>query len=129
MPPLYVGLFDSIAGANNGAVMLPFPIWREGFINDADLALATSAFEKLNPQAYQTFTDKVTLKQPLAALAVGKSYVNCRMDTALPHSMPWHPRLSERLGLFRYIECSGSHEVWFTDPKAIALAVVAAGRD
>ena len=129
VPPLYVGLFDSIAGANNGAVMLPFPIWREGFINDADLALATSAFEKLNPQAYQTFTDKVTLKQPLAALAVGKSYVNCRMDTALPHSMPWHPRLSERLGLFRYIECSGSHEVWFTDPKAIALAVVAAGRD
>ena len=129
VPPLYVGLFDSIAGASNGAVMLPFPIWREGFINDADLALATSAFEKLNPQAYQTFTDKVTLKQPLAALAVGKSYVNCRMDTALPHSMPWHPRLSERLGLFRYIECSGSHEVWFTDPKAIALAVVAAGRD
>jgi pimeloyl-ACP methyl ester carboxylesterase len=129
VPPLYVGLFDSIAAGNHGAVMLPFPIWREGFINDADLALATSAFDKLNAQPYKTFTDKISLTQPLAAMALGKSYVNCRMDVALPHSLPWHPRLSERLGLFRYIECSGSHEVWFTDPKAIAQAVVAAGRD
>ena len=38
---------------DNGAVVLPFPIWREAFINDADLALATSAYEKLNPQ-YRT---------------------------------------------------------------------------
>ena len=129
VPPVYVGLFDSIAGANNGAVMLPFPIWREAFINDADLALATSAFEQLNPHPYKTFTDKIALKEPLAALQVGKSYVNCRQDVALPHSLPWHPRLSERLGLFRFVECSGSHEVWFTDPQAIAKAVVAAGRD
>ncbi len=129
VPPHYVGLFDSLAAANHGAVMLPFPIWREAFINDADLALATSAFEKLNPHPYKTFTDKISLSQPLAAMTLGKSYVNCRMDVALPHGLPWHPRLSERLGLFRYIECSGSHEVWFTDPKAIAQAVVAAGRD
>ena len=129
VPPIYVGLFDSIAAANNGAVMLPFPIWREAFINDADLALATSAFEKLNPQAYKTFTDKITLSQPLAALQVGKSYVNAQQDTALPHGLPWHPRLSERLGLFRLVECQGSHEVWFTDPAGIAKAIVAAGRD
>jgi hypothetical protein len=51
------------------------------------------------------------------------------MDAALPHSMPWHPRLSEKLGLFRYIECAGSHEVWFTDPAAIAHALTLAGRD
>ena len=129
VPPNYVQLFDAVAAANHGAVMLPFPIWREAFINDADLALATSAFKKLNPQPYKTFTDKISLTQPVAAMTLGKSYVNCRMDAAMPHSLPWHPRLSERLGLFRYIECSGSHEVWFTDPKAIAQAVVAAGRD
>ena len=129
VPPMYVGLFDAVAAANKGAVTLPFPIWREAFINDADLALATSAFEQLNPHPYKTFTDKIALKEPLAALQVGKSYVNCRQDVALPHSLPWHPRLSERLGLFRFVECSGSHEVWFTDPQAIAKAVVAAGRD
>ena len=129
VPPQYVGLFDSIAAANGGAVMLPFPIWREAFINDADLALATSAYERLNPHPYKTFTDKIALKAPLAALQIGKSYVNCQQDTALPHGLPWHPRLSERLGLFRLIECAGSHEIWFTDPQTIARAVVAAGRD
>ena len=129
VPPQYVGLFDSIAAANGGAVMLPFPIWREAFINDADLALATSAYERLNPHPYKTFTDKIALKAPLAALQIGKSYINCQQDTALPHGLPWHPRLSERLGLFRLVECPGSHEIWFTDPQTIARAVVAAGRD
>ena len=115
-------MFDQIAGASDGSVVLPFPIWREAFINDADLALATAAYEKLNPHPYKTFTDKVALKQPLAALQIGKSYVNCRLDVALPHSLPWHPRLSEKLGLFRLIECEGSHEIWFTDPATIARA-------
>ena len=129
VPPHYVGLFDSIAAAGHGAVMLPFPIWREAFINDADLALATSAFEQLNPHPYKTFTDEIALTQPLAAMQIGKGYVNCQQDTALPHGLPWHPRLSERLGLFRLVECPGSHEIWFTDPATIAKAIVAAGRD
>lgn len=129
VPPYYVSLFDGIAAANGGAVMLPFPIWREAFINDADLALAAAAYAKLNPQPYKTFTDKITLARPIAAMEIGKSYVNCRQDTALPHGLPWHPRLSERLGLFRLVECDGSHEIWFTDPATIADAVVRAGRD
>ena len=129
VPPHYVQLFDSIAEASRGAVMLPFPIWREVFINDADLALATSAYAKLNPHPYKTFTDKAQLKQPLAALEIGKSYVNCLQDVALPASLPWHPRLSERLGLFRLVECMGSHETWFSDPATLARAIVMAGRD
>lgn len=129
VPSVYVGLFEQIAAQNQGAVVLPFPIWREAFINDADLALAQSAYDQLNPHPYKTFTDKAQMPGPMAALEIGKSYVNCVLDTALPHSMPWHPRLSERLGLFRYVECSGSHEVWFTDPEAIAEAIEIAGRD
>ena len=129
VPPIYVGLFDSIAAAGNGAVMLPFPIWREAFINDADLALAQAAYAKLNPHPYGTFTEPSTITQPLAALQVGKSYLNCVLDSALPASLPWHPRLSERLGLFRLVECPGSHEVWFTDPATIARAIAVAGRD
>lgn len=129
VPPPYVAMFDAIAEANRGAVMLPFPVWREVFINDADIALATSAYAKLNPHPYKTFTDKAQLKQPLAALEIGKSYVNCMQDVALPASLPWHPRLSERLGLYRLVECMGSHEIWFTDPATIAKAIIAAGRD
>ncbi|OYU84465.1 MAG: alpha/beta hydrolase [Burkholderiales bacterium PBB5] len=129
VPPHYVALFDQIAAAQGGAVMLPFPIWREAFINDADLALAESAFAQLNLHPYRTFTDQLPLKQPLAALALGKSYVNCQQDTALPHSLGWHPRLSERLGLFRLVECPGSHEAWFTNPAVLAQAIEQAGRD
>lgn len=129
VPPHYIELFDAVAAENNNAVMLPFPIWREAFINDADIQLAKSSFEKLNPHPYRTFTDSITLKQPLAQLNVGKSYVNCQQDTAMPHGLPWHPRLSERLGLFRLVECPGSHEAWFTSPAVLAKAIIAAGRD
>ena len=129
VPESYVELFDNLAGANDNAVMLPFAIWREAFINDADLPLAHTAYAKLNPHPYRTFTDAIGLRQSLAELTIGKSYVNCQQDIALPHSMPWHPRLSERLGLFRLVECSGSHELWFSDPQRIARAVLDAGRD
>lgn len=129
VPPHNVQAFAELAAANLDALMLPFPVWREVFINDADLALARSTYERLNPQPYKTFTDKIVLAEPLAALQVGKSYVNCQQDTAMPHSHPWHPRLSERLGLFRLVECPGSHEAWFTAPARLALAVMDAARD
>lgn len=129
VPPHYVAMFDAVAGASGNAVTLPFEIWREAFINDADIELATSAYARLNPQPYRTFTDKIRLKQPLAALALGKSYINCQQDTALPHGLPWHPRLSERLGLFRLVETPGSHEMFFSNPKRLAQAILEAGRD
>jgi len=129
VPPHYVEMFDAVAAENNNAIMLPFPVWREAFINDADLELAKSSYAKLNPHPYRTFTEAISLKQPLAQLNVGKSYVNCQQDTAMPHGYPWHPRLSERLGLFRLVECLGSHEAWFTNPEGLAKAIVMAGRD
>jgi pimeloyl-ACP methyl ester carboxylesterase len=129
VPPHYATMFDAVAAANNGAVMLPFEIWREAFINDADLAVARASFEKLNPHPYRTFTDRIRLQRPLAELPVGKTYLNCRQDTAMPHGLPWHPRLSERLGLFRLVECDGSHEMWFSQPQALAQAIQFAARD
>src|SRR5690554_3130742 len=129
VPPHYIELFDAVAAENNNAVMLPFPVWREAFINDADIELAKSSFETLNPHPYRTFTDPIALKRPLAQLNIGKSYLNCQQDTALPHGLPWHPRLSERLGLFRLVECPGSHEAWFSNPAVLAKAIIEAGRD
>lgn len=129
VPPHYVALFDAVAATSNQAVVLPFEIWREAFINDADLALARSSYEQLNPHPYRTFTEPIRLQRPLAELQIGKSYVNCRQDTAMPHGLPWHPRLSERLGLFRLVECDGSHEMWFSNPAVLARAIEAAGRD
>ena len=129
VPAHYVALFDQIAAANKGAVTLPFEIWRDAFINDADFALAKSSYEKLNPHPYKTFTDPIVLSKAPHEFAMGKSYVNCQQDIALPHGLPWHPRLSEKLGLFRLVECPGSHEMWFSNPKELASAIMKAGRD
>lgn len=43
IPPSFVQLFEAMALANNGAITFPFLVWRETFMNDADLDLATSA--------------------------------------------------------------------------------------
>jgi pimeloyl-ACP methyl ester carboxylesterase len=128
-PAHYVGMFDAIASANNGAVMLPFEVWREAFINDADFALAQSSYQALNPHAYKTFTEPLKFDAPIAAWPIAKSYVNCQQDIAMPHGHPWHPRMSERLGLFRLVECAGSHEMWFSNPPVLADAIERAGRD
>lgn len=128
-PALHRQSFEAQAARNGGAVSLPFELWRECFINDAPLALAQSSYARLNPHPFATMADPITLRTPLAALPIGKSYVNCLQDTGMPHSMPWHPRLSERLGLFRLVEVPGSHELLFTDPAALARAIEAGGRD
>ena len=130
VPPQYVALFDQIAAQRgDSTVVLPFPIWREAFINDADLATAQKAYDVLNPHPVRTFSDKITLKTNPADMQIAKSYVNCTEDTSLPHHYPWHPRLSQKLGLFRLVQVPGSHELCFTNPKRLAQAIMDAGRD
>jgi len=130
VPPIYVGLFDAIAAERgDGSVVLPFPIWREAFINDADLETAQRTYDILNPHPLKTFSDKISLQTNPAEITIAKSYINCTEDTALPHGYPWHPRLSEKLGLFRLIQVPGSHELCFSNPQALARAIMEAGRD
>lgn len=130
VPPQYVALFDAIAAERgDGSVVLPFPIWREAFINDADLEVAQRAYDILNPHPLKTFTDKISLRTNPAEMQLAKSYINCTEDTALPHGYPWHPRLSEKLGLFRLVQVPGSHELCFSDPARLATAIMEAGRD
>jgi pimeloyl-ACP methyl ester carboxylesterase len=113
----------------DGSITLPYPIWREAFINDADAALAQKAYDTLNPHPYATFTDKISLGTNPPEMEVGKSYLLCTEDIALPASLPWHPRLSEKLGLYRLVSMPGSHEVCFTAPGLLAEKIMEAGRD
>lgn len=130
VPAHYVALFDAIsAGSPDNSVVLPYPIWREAFINDADEALARSAYDRLNPHPYATFTDKILLATNPAEMQLPKSYINCWDDAALPQSLGWHPRLSEKLGLFRLVQSPGSHELCFSDPVLLAEKILLAGRD
>ena len=128
VPPSYVELFAQLEQAD-GSVSLPFPIWREGFINDASLELAQTAYDKLNPHPYKTLKDAITLSTNPADMQIPKSYINATEDTALPHSLPYHPRLSEKLGLYRLVQTPGSHELCFTNPELAGRKVMEAGRD
>ncbi len=66
---------------------------------------------------------------PCKSHSISRAAINCTEDTSLPHSMTWHPRLSEKLGLFRLIQIPGGHEVCFTAPDRLAQAIMDAGRD
>jgi pimeloyl-ACP methyl ester carboxylesterase len=94
--------FDQLARkSDDRAVMLPFEMWREAFINDADLDLARSSYAQLSPQPYQPFIEKLDLKQ-FYSLPISKSYLYCTEDKALPQDeWGWHPKMSSCLGQFR----------------------------
>ena len=130
-PPHYQALFQQLAAASaDQSVMLPYPIWREAFINDADEALAKSSYDSLSSEPFQPFIDKLDLTR-FYQTALPKSYLNCTEDQALPQGAEWgwHPRMSQRLGLFRLVQMPGSHEVMFTNPVGLADKLVEAGRD
>ncbi len=75
---------------------------------------------QLNLHPYRSFTDTISLKTELAAMQIGKSYGNFTDDAAMPQGLTWHPRLSEKLGLFRLAQAPGSHQVCFTNPALLA---------
>jgi len=130
LPPQYVELFETIAiERGDDSVVLPFPIWREAFINDADIETAQRAFNALNPHPIKTLRDKISLRVNPIEMPIAKSYINCTEDISLPHHYPWHPRLSQKLGLFRLIQTPGSHELCFSNPARLAQAIMDAGRD
>ncbi len=131
-PPPYKQLMDSIAesGAYGpGAVKLPFPVWREAFMNDADLALAEKTYEMTTPHPLATLTDLVELKT-FHELQIPRSYLNCTEDIAMPPGeFAWCPRFPARLGLCRLVQMPGGHEACFTNPGLLAEKIVEAGRD
>ena len=128
VPPHYAELFKSIV-AEDGSVLLPFPIYRESFINDADIELAESSYAKLNPHPHKTITYPIQLSKAPSEMEVGKSYLVCQDDIALPASLPWHPRLSEKLGLYRLVTMPCSHEGCFTNPTLLGVEMIETGRD
>lgn len=128
VPAHFVAMFRSLVAAD-GSIMLPFPVWREAFMNDASLAQAEAAYGELNPHPWASLTEPLRLTHTPAALPCAKSYLNCTEDTAMPHSLPWHPRMSEKLGLFRLVQCPGGHELCFTNPTLLGQKIMEAGRD
>lgn len=130
VPPHYQTLSDKLAEeSDDNTIMMPFEIWRETFLNDADLELAKFSYTQLSPEPYQPWIDKLDLKQ-FYSLPIPKSYLYCTEDNSLPQgAWGWHPRMSSRLGLFRLVQMPGGHEVMFSNPVGLAEKIIVAGRD
>lgn len=128
VPESFLNLWSEVLKPD-GSVLLPYAVWRDRFINDATTALALSTFKSLNSQPLKTFSDKISLTKNPSEITIPKAYINATEDTCFPHAMNWHPRLSEKLGLFRLIQLPGSHEVCFTNPSLLAKKIMLGAED
>jgi pimeloyl-ACP methyl ester carboxylesterase len=130
VPPDYRALFGRLeAESLDATIMLPFPIWRETFMNDADLPLARACYDQLSPQPGQTLTQPIDLRT-FYKLDTPRSYITGLDDNAVPPGeWGFHPKMSARLGLHRLLRMPGGHELFFTNPAGLAEKIIEAGRD
>lgn len=127
-PPHYREIFAAMAAESpDSTVKVPFDVWRNKFINDADDAAAQSAFEQLVPEPYSYLTEPARFTT-FHSLTLPKSYILPTEDISLPRNdeWGWHPRMTSRLGEHRFLEIPGSHEVMFTNPRGLGDAITVA---
>ncbi len=129
-PPQNRGLITDLAAAStDNSVMLPFPFFRDAFMNDADLATARSVYDKLSPEPYRLLSENVDLSR-FETLDIPRSWLMGTEDIVMPPGeWGWHPRMSSRLGLYRLVQMPGGHELMYTNPAGLAAKIVEAGRD
>lgn len=130
LPAEYARVFEVNARERgDGTVLLPFEVFRDVFIGDADLATARRVHAALRPIPLGLMNTRLDLKR-FGQLHTPRSYVNCTEDIAFPHHAGgWHPGMSSRLGVFRLVQMPGSHEAMYTRPAELAAKLVEAGRD
>ncbi|MET7989656.1 alpha/beta fold hydrolase [Amycolatopsis sp. NPDC005232] len=128
-PHLVAALQASYDERTDGGVVLPFPVWRDAFYGDASAEEARRVYDVLRPQPWSAFTDPADMtgwdKVPQAF-----SYLAPSEDNDITQG-EWgrHPRLSNRLVMFRLIGMEGSHEVLLANPELTARKFIEAGRD
>ncbi len=119
------------ASSTDDTIMLPFPLFRDAFVNTATHEEAKQMYASVTPEPAKPLFEKLDLKS-FYALSTPKSYVYFYQDNALPQGegFGWHPHMSSRLGQFRLIVGDGDH---FTDtltrPAMLAQKIYEAGRD
>jgi pimeloyl-ACP methyl ester carboxylesterase len=116
--------------SDNNTITLPFPFFRDTFVNTASLAQAKALYKMTLTEPAGLLYEKLDLKK-FYSLDIPKSYLYLTEDTALPQGpYGWHPTQSGHLGVYRFIEGTGDHMTTVhTEPKEIADGLVKAGRD
>ncbi|GAB5464113.1 alpha/beta fold hydrolase [Hoeflea alexandrii] len=130
VPPDYGALFKQMAEASpDNTVFPPWPAWRDGFIGDADEATAKAAFDELCPEPFGPIVEPIDLTT-FETLQIPTSYINPTEDVVFPiGEWGFFPRMYHKVAPCRLVQIPGSHEVMYSNPEALAGALVVAGRD
>jgi pimeloyl-ACP methyl ester carboxylesterase len=129
-PPSFQETFKHLADeSGKNTVMLPFPLFRDAFVNTANLKVAKELYSKVTPEPASPLFQKLDLKK-FYSLQVPKSYINLTEDIAMPPGpYAWHTNQSSHLGFYRFIEGKGDHFTTFKrNPKEVAQKFIEAGR-
>jgi hypothetical protein len=102
-------------------------VFRDGFMQDATPEAARLVWERLVPQPFSPWDDKLDLTQ-FHRGELPRSFIAVSDDRALAPGQ-WHPVMSSRLGTFKLVEMDGSHEVMFTRPAELARRLIEAADD
>ncbi|WP_391115854.1 alpha/beta fold hydrolase [Psychrobacillus sp. L3] len=132
LPPQTRQGFEQLrASSRDDTIKLPFPLFRDLFVNTATLEEAEQMYADVIPEPAIPLFENLDLKA-FYALPTPKSYVYFYQDNTLPQGegFGWNPHMSTRLGQFRLIVGDGDH---FTDtrtrPAMLAQKLYEAGRD
>ncbi|WP_375199507.1 alpha/beta fold hydrolase [Bacillus sp. RS11] len=129
-PQMRQGFEQLRASSTDDTIMLPFPLFRDSFVNTATFEEAKWMYEGVTPEPAKPLFEKLDLKA-FYSLSTPKSYVYFYQDNALPQGegYGWHPNMSRRLGQFRLIVGDGDHFTERTRPAMVAQKLYEAGRD
>lgn len=130
--PTREGFKQLIAASNNNTIMLPFPLFRDLFVNTATLEEAQRIYSGVTPEPAKPLFEKLDLKT-FYALSTPKSYLYFYQDNVFAaggEGYGWYPHMSSRLGLFRLIVGDGDHMTdAFIRPAMVAQKLYEAARD
>lgn len=132
-PPPIQDAFEKLRqSSKDNTIMLSFPLFRETFTNLASLQQAQQIYSNVQPEPARPFHERLDLKK-FYSLTLPRSYIYLSEDNVLPQGSSqygWHPHMSSRLGLFRFLQAPGDHfSTILLEPGKIAQKLYQAGRD
>jgi pimeloyl-ACP methyl ester carboxylesterase len=115
------------AASPDNTVACPWEVFRDQFMQDAAPETARSVWERLVPQPFLPWDEKLDLAE-FHREELPRSFIAVSDDRALAPGQ-WHPVMSARLGAHKLVEMDGGHEVMFTRPAELARRLLDAAND
>jgi pimeloyl-ACP methyl ester carboxylesterase len=126
--PATIELLTQMAATSSDSTFtIPFEMWRDVFINDAEPDLVQRAYAQLSPEPFGPWAEPLRMEK-FHSLQTPRSFLVGTEDMVVSPA-DLGSRMSSRLGEFRLVQMPGSHEAIFTNPIGVADKFIEAGRD